>query len=133
MASRLFQSVVGAGIALGVAQAGCSADVGDSGGKTEAPVDSILLAFCDAPWPTTKGAMVTQPPACDDPLAACAGAPFLRVACPSPAASATWACTTGAIFPACVGRQWVCPTSAWTCSMGEMRPPSAASSDGGGD
>ena len=127
MASRLFQSVVGTGIALGVAQAGCLGDTRDSADEASsldaASLDSIVLAFCDTPWPTTKGASVTQAPSCDDPLGECASIPVTQWACQSPPTSATWACSAGVIFPACVGGKWACPTSTWTCSMGVMQLP----------
>ena len=112
MASRLFQAVVGVGIAMGGALAACgdvtseetpeAADAApangdakakadgtthDDGGAPDAvvivtdaapavdaaidaPKDVILDAFCDAPWPTTKGSPPV--PACVDPLGECA-------------------------------------------------------------
>jgi hypothetical protein len=133
MTSRLFQAVVGAGIALGVADAGCLADAHDSaGGPAIEGTGPTVQAFCDAPWPTTKGA-ATTPPSCADPVHKCAGLTYSGAACVAPSMSATWACPYSSIFPACVGGRWECPTSAWTCSVGEMHPPGDGAADGGAE
>ncbi len=88
--TRLFHTIVVVGIALGVST-GCGSiaispeeqdatDTPESSSSSSgiigdaASPDAIDAAFCDVPWPTTKGnntVMTTPLPACVDPAAAC--------------------------------------------------------------
>ena len=195
MASRLFRTMIGVGIALAAVNAGCTGQVEERAGATAAPppigddagahlqpsprqapvfrtpsgnpvgpgqfdtpdaaeaadgsdagtdASALAQAFCDYPWPTTKGGTRQQatPPQCVDPLALCNdGMMDLSASCPDPAASTTWSCTTGyySAFPVCLQGTWVCPTSAWTCWNGpngvEIGPPGTIPppADAGGD
>ena len=88
--TRLFHTIVMVGIALGVST-GCGSiaispeeqdatDTPESSSSSSgiigdaASPDAIDAAFCDVPWPTTKGnttVMITPLPACVDPAVAC--------------------------------------------------------------
>ncbi|MGA2448892.1 MAG: hypothetical protein ABTD50_09475 [Polyangiaceae bacterium] len=134
--SRLFQAVVGAGIGLGATLAGCGAgpatsetpanqaygssvtdpsasetlgaDAAALDGNQYATVGELFEAFCDAPWPTTKGGVQAPgqvtPPACVDPHQQCIGQ--TPVMCEG--------ATDGGLcsdpqFADCVGGQYMCP------------------------
>jgi hypothetical protein len=82
MSSRLFHTIVGVGIALGAATSvGCASATPDDSTATESALSDNQAtspdpgpdvdAFCDATWPTTKGAFLRPPPACVDPTGAC--------------------------------------------------------------
>lgn len=130
--SRLFHTIVVVGIHLGVS-AGCgglasgpgdapaSAASGSGGagpiGTTAplpdaAPPDAVAAAFCDVPWPTTKGnntVLTTPLPPCVDPDNACAG---VRIDDVGPCISVEAdGCVRGSTFhyPNCRAGAWVCP------------------------
>jgi hypothetical protein len=82
MSSRLFHTIVGVGIALGAATSvGCANATPEDATATESALSEKQAtnpdpgpdadAFCDATWPTTKGAFLRPPPACVDPTGAC--------------------------------------------------------------
>ncbi len=132
MASKLFHTVVGFGIALGAASLGCSAeatstDSTDESALTEPaskPAETTppchadagdagpdWSAFCDATWPTTKGGV--QPfPACVDPNNECNRSEVFDCAI----ALADGACKAD-------GRATlaVCAEAKWQCKPGRVR------------
>ncbi len=129
-ASRLFHTIVVVGISLG-ASAGCgglaagpddapanASSSGSSGAAARAdaaPPDAIAAAFCDVPWPTTKGnntVLTTPLPPCVDPSAACADERIDTVG-PCLAVETDGCLDDPAAFfyPNCRGGAWVCPPS----------------------
>ncbi len=99
MTSRLFKAIVQVGAALGTAAcAGRHEPVGPvqaptianadlaspaTAGRTatlNAPAITLFTAFCDAPWPTTKGSNHNRP-ACTDPQNLCSQAAATRHEC----------------------------------------------------
>lgn len=113
MASKLFHTLVGFGISLGAAVAcgGAAETIGHEGAAgdgarvpgdagTDAPPD----AFCDASWPTTKGA--PEPPLdCVDPLGECAHLGY-PIRCGT--LIAPWTCDSVETAAFCVEGQWSC-------------------------
>ncbi len=146
MASRLFQAVVGVGIAMGGTLAACgdvtsqddadggSADaaVADAKSKVDAtsqdavakvdavvatdggpapdaaldaPADVILDAFCDAPWPTTKGSPPV--PNCINPEGKCGLDGSFPFACAT--GDSVYTCEySGMQSSKCVDGEWQC-------------------------
>ena len=127
MASKLFHTIVGVGIALSAA-AGCAAPgeeaVRDesalSGESTPAQTAPAATpdagpnwdAFCDASWPTTKGGVLPLP-ACIDPNHECDIEE--AEACAKPLGDGV-----------CDGDLWpqpltVCVDKQWTCKPGKVK------------
>ncbi len=81
MASRLFHAIVGVGVSLGATAscAGLVEEPDDAAVGIDARRDAVAdaaqdagldAAFCDAPWPTTKGSDRKRP-ACTNPQGLC--------------------------------------------------------------
>lgn len=165
-ASRLFHTIVVVGINLG-ASAGCgglasgpgdapgtaqssgSSNAGSSGTATStadaAPPDAIAAAFCDVPWPTTKGnntVLTTPLPPCVDPGNACKDERIDTVGpCLPVQADGCLVAPATFYYPNCRDGAWVCPpptaasnaTPAGTCScLGQFRGGARCADDGKG-
>ena len=106
MTSKLFHSLVGVGMALGAGSA-CSATV-DHAEPAAATAEPLTQpeAFCDRPWPTTKGN--PAPLVCTQPSPECAkaGRPQLCFEAETPGAC-DWSKGHAAV---CVGGRWQCPS-----------------------
>ena len=114
MASKLFHTLVGFGIALGTAVAcggtsspegsGDDAGAGSSAQPADAGTDAPPDAFCDASWPTTKGQQ-GPPLHCVDPLGECA-----HLGLPPRCATLTgpWLCSLIRHAAFCVEGEWSC-------------------------
>ncbi len=160
--SRLFHTIVVVGINLG-ASAGCgglasgpgdapgtaqssgSSNAGSSGASADAGVDAIAAAFCDVPWPTTKGnntVLTTPLPPCVDPGNACKDERIDTVGpCLPVQADGCLVAPATFYYPNCRGGAWVCPpptaasnaTPAGTCScLGQFRGGARCADDGKG-
>jgi hypothetical protein len=128
MASRLFQTIVGVGIALSAASMGCADPGEEASSKGESAINSETSsttpaapaadaaapdagpnwdAFCDATWPTTKGGVLF--PGCVDPQNECDRSTAFDCAVPSDTGpgvcKADWLSQTLAV---CVGGTWTC-------------------------
>lgn len=128
--SRLFHAVVVVGINLG-ASAGCGglatgpgdapASAQPSGGTTgssgtgatpDASADAIGAAFCDVPWPTTKGnntVLTTPLPPCVDPTSACSETRIDTVGPCIPVQADGCRLESTFHYPNCRAGAWVCP------------------------
>lgn len=143
MSSRLFHAIVGVGVSVGTTacsglvdepgpspvadarDASIARDVWqDTDAKADAASDARVIfdAFCDAPWPTTKGGgRPEQRPACTNPEGRCvvvdAGWGGGQPSCIE---------VTGQQAPpyACNGREgWdQCFEGQWRCPTGWLRP-----------
>lgn len=160
--SRLFHTIVVVGINLG-ASSGCgglasgpgdapgtaqssgSSNAGSSGASADAGVDAIAAAFCDVPWPTTKGnntVLTTPLPPCVDPGNACKDERIDTVGpCLPVQADGCLVAPATFYYPNCRGGAWVCPpptaasnaTPAGTCScLGQFRGGARCADDGKG-
>ena len=146
--SKLFHTIVAVGIALGSASAvGCASP---SDGDSQAATDNALYgtndpapannadagtnnpdagAFCDVPWPTTKGGLHHRPPpACIDPTHACANVAGGPVECAP--IDAHGVCGWDTKISVCVNGAWVCnpgeqEVTICKCNAGEPCDPSA--------
>lgn len=131
--TKLFHTIVGVGIALGAATSvGCSsapeapasAEAALVGDDAPRPPGPDANAFCDATWPTTKGAHLRPPPACIDPTGACAeqGRPIRCVPVDN-GVCAGWG-WDNTFYSVCVDGEWECkpgkiPVSDCTCFEGD--------------
>jgi hypothetical protein len=117
MKSKLFHTLVCFGISLGTA-AGCggasSSEADGPGAPTDAGVDpgdastdAPPDAFCDATWPTTKGAPA-PPLECVDPMGECADKGW-PTRCAMPVAP--FECAADEVATFCIDREWQCGTN----------------------
>lgn len=135
--SRLFHTIIVIGAGLGTAACGLVAtpeeaslarpDDPDASAADALAPDAIAAAFCDVPWPTTKGnnTVLTNPvPACVDPATACdkakidAVGPCIVIAangCPRPDKSETR-------YPVCAGQSWTCEPGTWSQMVNPSGP-----------
>lgn len=136
MYTRLWQAVVGVGLAMGATGSGClgkaevsqpvqagddaggqadvvSADVTEDSGHRDAdalPPDVLQDALCDTSWPTTKG-NPGPPPSCEDQLA-CAGAGVDAGVRPWPTCASHLGervCDSARAAALCISGAWACP------------------------
>lgn len=152
--SRLFHTIVVVGINLG-ASAGCgglasgpgdapgTAGSSGTGATPDASADAIAAAFCDVPWPTTKGnntVLTTPLPPCVDPGNACKDERIDTVGpCLPVQADGCLVAPATFYYPNCRGGAWVCPpttassnaTPAGSCSCPGQFRGSARCTDGG--
>jgi hypothetical protein len=123
MTSKLFQAVVGVGIAMGAVACAAAPDGGSSAGVGEAALLESSAApnpaaFCEVAWPTTKGTTLVAPiPACVDPKHECADAGQ-----PSACLEETpdGVCTGEAIFSFCIDGKWQCKPGMRPQPVGEF-------------
>jgi hypothetical protein len=141
MASKLFHTIVGFGIALGAASLGCSASTDESGATGESALTEPSKeqtppcagdggadsgpdwsAFCDATWPTTKGG--TQKfPQCVDPNNECDRAQVFEC---SESVGEDGACNADKMWTLSV-----CVNGTWQCKPGRVKTESCTCWIGG--
>jgi hypothetical protein len=132
MSSKLFHTVVAFGIALGAtASVGCGSATEDPSGETAVtssretttPAPSAESggpsadSFCDATWPTTKGANFRPPPACVDPNHECSAPTSSGGVAARPKECVK---VTDGVCSYERGTYSVCVDAVWTCKPGRM-------------
>jgi hypothetical protein len=143
MDSKLFHSIIAVGIQLGIAtgcggstQSSSSGTVDVDGSTADAGADAVAIgqAFCDVPWPTTKGTAGQAAPACANEAKACTDADMhVQGACIAVGADA---CVdySKQLYPNCRAGKWVCKpgTESRSASGLQSDPPlgAACSCDG---